>query len=499
MDQTKGPAGEQESPPPDTKTFLRIFPTVSLPMFLALTDQSIVTTSLPAIAGLLGAVEQISLIVIGYMIAATIAAPVYGWLGDGYGRRRLLLVALCIFACAAGLCAFATNVPMLIAGRILQGFGGGGLMALSHALIGEVVAPRNRVRYQGYFATLGVTSNGMGPVIGGVLSEYFGWRAIFLFSMPLAILAFFLVRRLPNSTPAAKPQRFDYGGLILFAVFIVSLLSLLHFIQRFDGVRWMTLGALASVAATSLYALLKLEARQSHPLLPVDLFRNATTWRSVALAACYSAILLSLLTFVPIYLRVMHDMTPSEIGLLVGPMTICIGAGSIITGRIVSRTGWTAIMPSCGLALATIGLVCIAFLSADLRPLQLSGLLAVMAFFLGTIMPVAQVTVQVAAGASRLGAAAAAIQYSRTLGAALGTAIITTILFASLTRGSEEVLQLFQAVLLRGPEVLDALAPERMLEAQSHFARSFRFSMLGIAGFAFLGTILVWTMPLRRI
>ena len=139
-------------------------------MFLALADQSIVATALPAIAGSLGAVQQISLVVIGYLIAATVAAPVYGRLGDMFGRRRLLLCALGIFMAASLLCAASTSLTMLVAGRVLQGLGGGGLMALSQALIGESVAPRDRARYQGYLAGVGVTSNAFGPVMGGLLT-----------------------------------------------------------------------------------------------------------------------------------------------------------------------------------------------------------------------------------------------------------------------------------------------------------------------------------------
>jgi MFS family permease len=162
-DPSPGAGGAQ----PTSATFLYIFPKVALPMFLALSDQSILATALPAIAGSLGGVEQISLVVIGYLIAATVAAPVYGRLGDAFGRRNMMLGALGIFMAASVLCSFASSLTILVIGRVLQGLGGGGLMALAQALIGETVVPRDRARYQGYLATVGVSSNALGPCWAG--------------------------------------------------------------------------------------------------------------------------------------------------------------------------------------------------------------------------------------------------------------------------------------------------------------------------------------------
>lgn len=468
-------------------------------MFLALSDQSIVATALPAIAGSLGAVSQISLVIIGYLIAATVAAPAYGWLGDAYGRRPLLLAALGIFMGAALLCAFAVNLPMLIAGRVLQGIGGGGLMALSQALIGETVAPRDRARYQGYLASVGVTSNGLGPVLGGLLTEAFGWRSIFLFSLPLGLLALVLIWRLPRRPPGGSRTRFDYLGLLLFGAFVVSMLLVLQLVQRFEPSLWPGIAVLLAVAAASLWLLVRIERGKAAPLLPLDLLRDPTIWRANAMAACHGGILISLLTFVPIYLRVVHEASASQTGLLIVPMTVGIGIGSLITGQIVSRTGHTAILPSCGLVLVAIGLVTIAIVSPRLRPIDLSASLGLMALFLGTVMSVVQVTVQMAAGLARLGAAAAAVQYSRSLGAALGTALVATVLFATLANADPAMGGLFREVLQHGAGVLDTLPPAQGEAAQAVFARSFQAAFLAIAGLATLALAFVWTLPLRRI
>src|SRR6202166_4167856 len=171
-----------------------------LPMFLAAVDQTIVSTALPAIVASTGEVERASWIVVSYLIASTVAAPVYGRLGDEYGRRRLMIVGLCIFVAASLLCALCTSIETLTAARVLQGLGGGGLMTLSQALVGEAIPPRERARYQGYLAGVGISANAFGPVAGGFMAQPLGWQSIFLINLPIGLGAIALTWRLPNPT-----------------------------------------------------------------------------------------------------------------------------------------------------------------------------------------------------------------------------------------------------------------------------------------------------------
>ena len=159
-----------------------------LPMFLAVLDQTIVATALPSIAAATGEVERASWVVVSYLIASTIAAPIYGRLGDAFGRRRLMFVALAVFIVASALCAASTSVVLLTLARLLQGLGGGGLMTLSQALVGEAFPPRERARYQGYLAAVAVCANTFGPVAGGYLTEHFGWQSVFLINVPVGLL-----------------------------------------------------------------------------------------------------------------------------------------------------------------------------------------------------------------------------------------------------------------------------------------------------------------------
>src|SRR5262245_53173830 len=166
--------------PGPRSVFLSIFPSIMVPMFLGVIDQTIVATALPAIAASLGGVEHVAWVVVAYLVATTTVAPVYGRLGDHFGRRRLMFVALGVFMAASVLCALSQSIAMLVVARVLQGLGGGGLMTLSQALIGETVPPRERARYQGYLAAVAVASNTLGPVLGGFLTEHLGWQSIFL-------------------------------------------------------------------------------------------------------------------------------------------------------------------------------------------------------------------------------------------------------------------------------------------------------------------------------
>ena len=345
----RAPDPSPSEAPPSRAVFFQVFPSVMLPMFLAMLDQTIVATALPAIAGSLGGVERVSWVVVSYLIATTVAAPVYGRLGDLLGRRRLMVAAILVFIAGSILCALARSVEFLTAARVLQGLGGGGLMTLSQALIGEAVPPRERARYQSYLAANAVCASTLGPVAGGFLTEAFGWTSVFLVNVPLGLVALLLTARLRANPGSGAPVRLDPLGFLFFILFVAPLLLALEGAHRIE---WHTLpgaAALVALALASLFALVWQEGRAASPLLPIGLLRQPAVWRSDAMAACHGATLVSLLTFVPLYLRVARGLTASETGLLLLPLTVGVGIGAMLTGQIVSRTGRTAVVPSYGL------------------------------------------------------------------------------------------------------------------------------------------------------
>ena len=485
--------------PSTTRLFFTIFPSIMLPMFLAVADQTIVATALPAIAGSLGNVEQISWVVISYLVAATIAAPVYGRFGDAFGRRRVMYVGLAIFIAASLLCALAPSIILLSLARLLQGLGGGGLMTSSQALIGETIPPRERGRYQGYLAAVVVSSSTFGPVAGGYLTQHFGWQSVFLVNLPIGALAGLLMLRLPTSKRSDEDWEFDAKGLALFVLFVGPTLLAIEMSQRFDAALAPQLIGLSLCALGALILLIRHEKRTASPLLPVSLLSKPAIWRSDALAACHGAALVSLITFLPLYLRVVRGASASESGLLLLPLTAGIGFGSLVTGRLVSKTGRTFVFPSFGLIVSVATIVTLALASPFLNPPQISGLLGVNALFMGTVMGVVNVTVQSAAGPKMLGVAAGSVQFSRSVGASIGTALVGAVLFLSLAIIDPEAASLLGKMVERGPEVLASFDAAHRAVIEQEIAHAFRAAFLTVALFTTSALVLAWSNPARRI
>jgi EmrB/QacA subfamily drug resistance transporter len=496
---TPKPVPSAPSPPGPGNQFRALFPSIMLPMFLAMVDQTIVAAALPAIAAELGELERVSWVVISYLVATTISAPVYGRLGDLLGRKRVMMAALAIFLVASFLCAVASSIELLTAARVLQGLGGGGLMTLSQALIGEAVPPRDRGRYQGFLSTVAVSSSAFGAVAGGLLTEYFGWRSIFLVGLPVGAVGLLLLNRLPQGWASGERWRFDVGGLLLFSVFIASTLVLLHQLQSLQPGAQPILLALFALALVTLVALLWWEGHFPDPLLPLSLLRDPTIWRADALAACHGGMLVATVTFTPIYLRVVHGANAGTIGLLLLPIAAGVACGSIVTGFLVSRTGRTAIFPSIGLLVVVPLMVIVALTSTSLSTFQVAGLLTVASLFMGTVMGVVQITVQVAGGPARLGMAAASVQFSRSLGAAIGTAVVGVVLFSGVQAADPEAAHVLAEILDTGPQALGTFTVERQLVIRAELADAFRATYLTIAAFGAIACVLAWRLPMRRI
>jgi EmrB/QacA subfamily drug resistance transporter len=479
--------------------FLLVFPSIMLPMFLSVVDQTIVATALPAIAAATGQVERAPWVVVAYLIAATIAAPLYGRLGDSFGRRRMMFVALPTSMLGALCCAASPTIELLTAARALQGFGGGGLMTLCQALIGEAIPPRERARYQGYLATVAVVANTFGPIVGGYVTEHFGWQAIFLINLPIGLVAILLVLRLPVRTKERIEWHADPGGLVLFTMFVAMTLFSLQQVQRAD-LSLLPMGAsVFTLGMISLVLLIRHENRTPSPLIPLALLRKPPIWRCNGMAACHGAALVSLITFLPIYLRAVRGASPAETGLILLPMTAGIGIGSMITGQLVTRTGQTAIFPTVGLLAATAGLLFVAFLSPHLTTGELPWIFAVIALFMGTVMGVVQVTVQAVAGPRLLGTGAAMVQFSRSVGAAFGTATVAATLFSFLALSDRDAANLFGIIIERGPDAIATLAPARQAVIEGEIGHAFTAAFIAIAAFTGIGAWLAWTLPLRRL
>ena len=468
-------------------------------MLIVMISETIVATALPAIAASLGKIELIAWVVVAYMMCLAITAPVYGRLGDAFGRRLLMVISLAITLVGSLLCAFAVSMEMLIAARAIQGIGGGGLVSLALALLGQSVHPRDRVRFHGYISVIGFGASALGPVVGGFLTVNFGWQAVFLFNLPLGIAAIALVYRLPARTTPFEPFRFDYPGLLLFAIFVWALVIFVQDFRQPADLEILLSAGLVTTVVVSLILLVLREKRASNPLFPPSLMRNPSIWRCDAMAACHGAYFVSILTFIPLYLRVVLGKSVGEIGLMLLPITVGMGVGSLITGSVVSRTGKSAIFPSLGLVGICVMIAALGFWADAMSPVALSVHLCVLALLMGTVMGVVQATVQAESKIELLGTATAAISLSRSLGGAVGTALAGAALFAIMALNGIEISTELQAILQGTGDSLTDLGNGAEANIRTEIAYAFRGVFFLVAFYAAISCALAWTLPRRTL
>lgn len=414
--------------PVSRRQFLNLFAAVFLPMFMAAVDQTLLATATPAIAASLGGLRDTSWIAVAYLLASAIIVPVYGRMGDEHGRRRFLLVALGVFSLGSLACGAAQSLPQLAAARVLQGLGGGGLMMLSQALIGELVAPRERARFQGYFAIVFTTASIAGPVIGGVVVSQFSWRWLFFANLPLAAFAAWRLCRLHNVDAHHRPALGrDPAGLALFALGALSGLFWLTAVGHHFGWRSAESAALLAVSLAALGALAWHEARHASPFLPVDLLRERVIRRSVVLVTLFAACMFAMVFFLPIYLQLGHRVSAGVSGLLLLPLTAGMVIASIASSRIVARTGEPKRVPVIGMSASSVALLLLGLLPGNAPLVIALGFATGLGF--GTVMPTNQMVVQTLAGRARLGAVTAMVSLARSVGASLGAALFGALAF----------------------------------------------------------------------
>jgi EmrB/QacA subfamily drug resistance transporter len=429
------PPGDAANPVTETRVsardFLRIFTAVMLPMFMAAIDQTLLAAATPAIAADLGGLRDATWIALGYLIATMITVPLYGRLGDRYGRSRMLLAALGVFAVGSVACAAAASMLELVIARVVQGLGGGGLMVMSQALIGELLPPRERPRFQGYFAANFTLASILGPILGGFVVTHFSWRWLFIVNVPLVFVAAWRVWRQPVSPPSrAAPAFEDAPGAMLFVAATVLGIVWLSFAgHRFAWISPTSAGLFAAVLICVAW-LVRKERALASPLLPVELLRVPGVGAMAATTALFAACLFACIFFLPIALQLGTGSAASDTGLLLLPITLGMVVGSMLTGRIVARSGRPRVMPIAGLSLSALALAALGLTPPLPWIVALLGALCGVGF--GTVMPSAQMTIQTLAGRAKLGAASAVVSLARSTGAVLGTALFGALVFSLL-------------------------------------------------------------------
>ncbi|MFE1951286.1 DHA2 family efflux MFS transporter permease subunit [Streptomyces sp. NPDC059524] len=398
-----------------------------LGMLLAALDQTIVSTALPTIVSDLGGLDHLSWVVTAYMLASTAATPLWGKLGDQYGRKKLFQIAIVIFLIGSALCGVAQNMPQLIGFRALQGLGGGGLMVLSMAIVGDIVSPRERGKYQGLFGAVFGATSVLGPLLGGLFTEHLSWRWVFYVNLPIGVVALAVIAAALHIPVRARKHRIDYLGTFLIA----SVATCLVLVASLGGTTWdwdsAQIIGLAVLGVLLAVVFVFVEFRAAEPVLPMKLFRVRTFTLSAVISFVVGFAMFGAMTYLPTFLQVVHGVSPTMSGVHMLPMVFGLLIASTGSGQIVSRTGRWKVFPVVGTAVTALGLLLLHNLDENSSTLEMSGYFLVFGFGLGLVMQVLVLIVQNAVPYEDLGVATSGATFFRSIGASFGVAIFGTI------------------------------------------------------------------------
>jgi EmrB/QacA subfamily drug resistance transporter len=418
------------SAPPTGRALRTVFIALMLGMFLAALDQTIVSTALPTIVGDLGGLNHISWVVTAYLLASTISTPLYGKLGDMYGRKPVFLAAILIFLAGSMLAGLSQTMDQLIGFRALQGLGAGGLMVGAQAIIGDIVPPRERGRYMGLIGSVFGVASVAGPLLGGFLVDSFSWRWVFYVNMPIGAIAVVIVAlRLHLHTPQTR-HRIDYLGAGLLSVAVTSLIL----VATWGGNRYAwgsgTILVLAAVGLAFTAAFVWRERRAAEPVIPLRLFRSHVFNVSSAMGFTIGMAMFGAIVYIPVYLQLVYGASPTSSGLRMLPLMGGLLVAAIASGRAITAIGRYKIFPIVGTAVLVVGMLLLSRLGVGTAPWLASAYMLVVGVGIGLVMQVLVLVVQNDAPPRDLGVATATATFFRSVGGSFGVAIFGAI-FAS--------------------------------------------------------------------
>ncbi|GAA1764191.1 MDR family MFS transporter [Streptomonospora arabica] len=452
-------------------------------------DQTIVATALPAVVGDLGGLNHLSWVITAYLLAVTASAPLWGRLGDRYGRKNLFLACILIFLAGSALCGAAQSMPQLIGFRALQGIGGGGLMALAMAIVGDIAPPRERGGYRGLFGASFGAAAVAGPLLGGLFVDHLSWRWVFYINLPLGLLAFTAVLlALPAAAGGRERRRIDYAGTLLPAGAAVCL----TLVAAWGGglYPWTSPMVLGLVGAAAVLAVLWFAGarRAADPVMPLELFRHRTVAAGAAVLACAGFAMMGAMAYLPLFLQAVHGYSPTASGLHLLPMVLGMLVTAVASGRPITYTGRYAAYPVAGMAVVAVALGLLSTLGPQTPGALMSLYLLLLGCGLGVVMQVVLTAVQNAVDFRDLGAATSTGTFFRSIGGSIGTAVFGSVLAGRLAADLRERAaggDLPQGVsverLETDPGALDALAPGTQADLLNAYA--------GAVGTVFLSTV----------
>ena len=411
-------------------TLRTVFIALMLGMFLAALDQSIVSTALPTIVGDLGGLNHLSWVVTSYLLASTLSTPIYGKLGDMYGRKPVFLVAILIFLAGSMLAGLSESMAELIGFRALQGIGAGGLMVGAQAIIADIVPPRERGRYMGLIGSVFAVAFVAGPLIGGFLVDNLSWRWVFYVNVPIGALAVVIVStRLHLHTPHTR-HRIDYLGAGLLSGGVGALILL----ATWGGTQYAwgsdTILGLGVVGIVLLMIFVWWEHRAAEPILPLQLFRSSVFAVANSMGFAIGMAMFGAIIFIPLFLQIVYSASATGAGLRMVPLMVGLLSASILSGRAITRIGRYRPFPIAGTAVLVVGMFLLSLLGVDTPPWVASAYMLVIGIGLGLVMQVLVLVVQNDVRPQEIGVATASATFFRGVGGAFGVALFGTI-FAS--------------------------------------------------------------------
>jgi EmrB/QacA subfamily drug resistance transporter len=487
------------------REILTIFVGLLIGMLLAALDQTIVSTALPTIVGELGGLSQLSWIVTAYLLASTVSVPLYGKVSDIYGRKPLFQFAIMVFIIGSVLCGVAQSMEQLIASRAVQGIGAGGLMSMAQAIIGDVVSPRQRGRYQGYIGSVFAVASIAGPLLGGFFVDHLSWRWVFTVNIPLGVIALVVTQRYLRLDHQRQQSSIDYLGAALLSTGITALL--LVAVWGGETYAWGSAAilGLAGLALVAFAALVAVERRAVSPIVPFELFRDRVFSMGNLLGFIVGIGMFGAIIYLPLFLQTVAGVSATASGLLMLPLMAGVLTSSIVSGRLITRWGRYKVFPVTGTALLTVGFGALSLLDPGSGFALVVAAMVIVGTGLGMVMQVIVLAIQNAVPPSQMGTATSAAQFFRSVGGTVGVALFGAVLNARLDvnlRGQADALAGVgnPQELLSSPERIASLAPsiQEPLRAALSEAITFGFRLavpMMIA--AFVVALLLRELPLR--
>jgi EmrB/QacA subfamily drug resistance transporter len=410
----------------------RVFYGLMLGGFLSALNQTIVASALPTIGRDLNDFHNLSWVVIAYLLSSTIVAPLYGKLADVHGRRGMMMAAIGLFVVGSVMCAVAPDMATLIAGRTLQGIGGGGIVPMMQIIVADMVTPRERGRYQAYMGTAWLTAGTVGPALGGIIAQSWHWSAIFWLNVPLGLLAAALLNQSMKRLPSGRHRHtLDFFGAAL--VMAAATLFLLALTTGGTRVPWLSPTILALIGGSLLLTVVVAWwlRRTPEPFLPLSVLANPVMKLGTAATSFAMGVMTGFMIYMPLYFQTVHKLTPAMAGLALIPVVVMTTPGSMVSGRAMMYLNRYKLSVYIGMVLATLASAALV-VWPDMPVIWAVVATAIVGYGVGTVFPTATVCVQNAVWRHEVGIATGAMNFFRALASALAVAIMGAILLAGL-------------------------------------------------------------------